>query len=87
MIKFDHKVELLLDFSDELKELKSELLSVETSYQEVTFDKLQARCQINGKDFFDKFPCEKFSTSLYSEWRRRVLNNQKFEIKKFKILR
>ena len=45
MIKFDHKVELLLDFSDELKELKSELLSVETSYQEVTFDKLQARCQ------------------------------------------
>ena len=56
MIKFDHKVELLLDFSDELKELKSELLSVETSYQEVTFDKLQARCQKIGKDFFDKFP-------------------------------
>ena len=85
MIKFDHKVELLLDFSDELKELKSELLSVETSYQEVTFDKLQARCQKKGKDFFDKFPCEKFSISLYSEWGRRVFKQS--ENKSFKILR
>ena len=52
------EVQLLPEFNQELKELKSELLSVGTSYEEVRFDKL--RFKLDAKKschkFFVKFP-------------------------------